>query len=132
MYFWLKKTTLFTLITVKTESSRGNLYFSATDNRKEWPLVRKKLKVFSTGDGHTRACAAELSHNLGETYEVTGFVQPGSGLELTTNTANEEIGKLTWGDIVVVCGDSTSEIMHQLQVLDPFQTLRKTGGTPTL
>ena len=51
-----------------------------------------------------RGCAAEISHNLGKTFEVTSFVKPGTGLEVITNTAKEEINKLTKEDVVIVCG----------------------------
>jgi hypothetical protein len=44
-----------------------------------------------------------MTENLGKTFEVTGFVKPGAGLEVVTNTA-KEISKLTKKDIIVVWG----------------------------
>jgi hypothetical protein len=56
-------------------------------------LVRKKHKVIITEDSHARGYMAEVTHNLGETSEVTGYVKPSTGLEVITNTANKEIDK---------------------------------------
>jgi len=66
--------------------------------------IRKKHKVYIIGDSHARGCAAEVTHNLGETFEVTGYVMPGTGLEVITKIANREIDKLTKEDVVVVWG----------------------------
>jgi hypothetical protein len=38
-------------------------------------------------------CAAEIRHNLGETLEITAFLN--TELEVITNMANEEVVKLT-------------------------------------
>lgn len=51
---------------------------------------------------------AELTLNLGENFEITGFVKPHTGLEVITNTANKETEKLTREDVVVVWGDSNN------------------------
>jgi hypothetical protein len=69
-------------------------------------LLRKKHKVIIVGDSHARGCAAELSRNLGETSEITGYVKPGTGLETITNTAREEIGNLTKEDVILMWGGS--------------------------
>jgi hypothetical protein len=45
-----------------------------------------------------------LTENFGKTFEVTGFVKPGAGLEVVTNSAKVEISKLTKKDIIVVWG----------------------------
>jgi hypothetical protein len=36
-------------------------------------------------------CAAEITHNLSTTFEVTGYVKPGKGLEEITNIARKEL-----------------------------------------
>jgi hypothetical protein len=35
--------------------------------------------VVVIGDSHARACAAELTENFGKSFEVIGFVKPGTG-----------------------------------------------------
>jgi hypothetical protein len=67
-------------------------------------LVRKNTKVIIIGGSHARGCAAEITHNLGETFKVTGGVKPGTRLKVITNTANKEIDKLTREGVVVVWG----------------------------
>jgi hypothetical protein len=78
------------------ESSEG------IEDRRRGDLVRKKHEVIIIGDSHVRRCATEITHNLGETFEVTGFVKPDTRLEVITNMANKEIDKLMREDVVVV------------------------------
>ena len=56
---------------------------------------RKKQKIFIIGDSHAKGCAAEIKYKFDETFEVTGYVQPGSKLEEITNMARKESDELT-------------------------------------
>jgi hypothetical protein len=61
-----------------------------------------KQKVIIIVDSHARGCSAEITHNLGTTFDVTGYVKPGTGLEEITNIARKETDELTkkvvvWG-----------------------------------
>ena len=68
----------------------------------------RKQKVIIIGDSHAKGCAAEITHNLGTTFEITGYVKPGTGLEEITNIASKEIDKLTKKDMVVVWGGANN------------------------
>lgn len=54
-------------------------------------LKKKDHKVILTGDSRARECAEKISNYLGNSYEVTGYVNPGTGLEVITNSAKKEI-----------------------------------------
>jgi hypothetical protein len=71
---------------------------------KEQVLVKKKHKVILIGASHAGRCAAELARNLGNSFEMTGYVKPSMGSEVITNTVTKEIGNFTRDDVVVVCG----------------------------
>jgi hypothetical protein len=45
-----------------------------------------------------------VKYNLDNTFEVQGVIKPGADLMTITNTANEEVKKLSTDDVVVVCG----------------------------
>jgi hypothetical protein len=62
---------------------------NAIDNRKERAL-KKKCLVIIIGYSHARWCVAELTLNLEENFEITGFVKTRPWLEVKTNMANEE------------------------------------------
>jgi hypothetical protein len=46
----------------------------------------KKPKVIVVGDRHSRDCAAELTENLGKTFEVIGSVTPGTSSKFILQT----------------------------------------------
>jgi hypothetical protein len=75
-----------------------------TEERKIKTMRRRKHEVLIIGDSHARGCAAEVSANLDEDFEVSGLVMPGSTLEAVTNTAKKEIAPLTRDDVIVVWG----------------------------
>jgi hypothetical protein len=62
---------------------------------------KKKSKVI-IGDNHVRGYAAEIVHNLGKTFNVSGTVMPGSRLETITQLAKEEIDKLNNDDVIII------------------------------
>jgi hypothetical protein len=64
----------------------------------------KKNKIIIIGDSHAKGCAAVVKHNLENFFEVQCFVEQGTTLETTTNTAKEDIEKLTKKDVVVLWG----------------------------
>ena len=47
----------------------------------------KAHKVILIGDSHARECAHKISNYLGNSYVVTGYVTPGTGLEVITHSA---------------------------------------------
>jgi hypothetical protein len=47
------------------------------------------------GDSHARECAEKISNYLGNSYEVTSYVNPSTGLEVITNSAKKEIDHMT-------------------------------------
>jgi hypothetical protein len=55
-------------------------------------------------DSHARGREAKLTENLGELFEVTGFVKPGTGSEVITTMETEGISKFTKKDVVVIWG----------------------------
>jgi hypothetical protein len=65
------------------------------------------------GDSHARGCAAKLRENLGELIEVSGFVNPGTGLEVITTIETERISKLTKKDVVIWGGSHDIAKMQQ-------------------
>jgi hypothetical protein len=76
------------------------------ETRQKGTLEKKQHKVVVVGDSHARGCAAKLTENLGEAFEVTGFVKPGTSLEVITTMESEGISKLTKKDAVVIWGGS--------------------------
>jgi hypothetical protein len=67
-------------------------------------LVKMKHEVSLIGDSHAKGCAEKLACHLGNSYEVTGYVKPSTGLEVITNSARKENDHLTKNDVVIVCG----------------------------
>jgi len=67
---------------------------------------RKKRKIIVVGDSFARGIAGELLHNLGRDFEVIGYVNTGSGMEVITNVAKQESTTLTKKDMVVIWGGS--------------------------
>jgi hypothetical protein len=65
-------------------------------------------KIIMIGDSHARDCAQKLSNYQDNSYEVIGYVSPGAGLEVITNSANKELDHLSQDDLVVVCGGSNN------------------------
>jgi len=65
-------------------------------------------KVTIIGDNLAKECAAEITHNLERTFEVTGYVKPRTGLEEITNIARKEIDELTKKDMVIVWGGANN------------------------
>jgi hypothetical protein len=51
------------------------------ENRKR-EVLEKKCKTVLIGDSYARGCVSELTHNLGNTFQVTGYVRLWNGLEL--------------------------------------------------
>jgi hypothetical protein len=61
---------------------------------------------------------------MGCGFEVQGIVKPGSNMEIIVNTANIDIRKLTYKDVVVVWGgtrnvekNETGKGLHQIKKL---------------
>jgi hypothetical protein len=79
------------------EQERINVRLMETSQKGN--LKKKHHKVVVVGDSHARGCATKLIDNLGEAFEVTGFVKPGTGLEVITTMESEGISKLTKKDV---------------------------------
>ena len=65
---------------------------------------KKQNKIIIIGDSHARGCAQELQHQLGQGFEVQGFVKPGATSQTVVNTSTKTMEKLTKKDVVVVWG----------------------------
>jgi len=68
----------------------------------------KGHKVILIGDSHARECAQKISNYLGNSYEVIGYVNPGTGLEVITQAARKELDHLTQKDVAIVCGGANN------------------------
>jgi hypothetical protein len=90
---------------------------------------RKKRKIVVVGDSFTRGMAGELLHNLGNAFEVIGYVNPGSGMKVITDMAKQEFTTLTKKDMVVVWGGANdiakNEANNGLTHISNFVKLRK-------
>jgi len=73
-------------------------------------------------------------------YEVTGYVNPSTGLDVITDSAKEETEQLTQNDIVIVCGGteniSKNESNKGLRLVTHFRAKKKKhkcdhNGCPT-
>jgi len=73
-----------------------------TAAKKRKSSQRKKRKIVVVGDSFARGIAGELLHNLGRAFEVIGYVNSGSGMEVITNVAKQESTTLTKKDMVVI------------------------------
>jgi len=60
------------------------------------------------GDSHARECAQKISNHLGNSYAVTGYVTPGTGLEVITRSAKKKLDRLSQKDVVIVCGGANN------------------------
>ena len=87
---------------LEVKKTRGIANTNARIQKKE------KHKAILIGDSHARGCAEKLSSYLGNTYEVTGYVSPNTGLDVITNSAKEEIEQLTQKDVVIVLGGTNN------------------------
>jgi hypothetical protein len=89
---------------LEQSNDQGQVNMRWIENKQKSVLETKDHKIIAVRDSHARGRAVELTENLGKTFEVIGFVKPVAGLEVVTNTAKEEISKLTKKDIIVVWG----------------------------
>jgi len=89
----------------------------------------KGHKVILIGDSHARECAQKISNYLGNSYEVTGYINPGTGLEVITHSARKELDHLTQKDVVIVCGGanniSKNESVKGLKCVTQFTQHRR-------
>lgn len=53
----------------------------------------------------------QVNLKLNNQYEVTGYVKPGVGAELLTDTVKSEISKLTTADMIIFWGE-VNDISH--------------------
>jgi hypothetical protein len=80
------------------------------------PVNQKKLKpskethnIILIGDSHARGCTGKLQENLRDQFEVLGYVKPGAGVSVLTETALKEVSSLTKKDFLIFWG-STNDI----------------------
>jgi hypothetical protein len=66
--------------------------------------LRKGSKVIMGGGTHFRGCAENIKTYLQSTYEIYSIVKPGATIDNLTNSATEDIRKLTFEDTVIFCG----------------------------
>jgi hypothetical protein len=91
-------------------------------------LKKKDHKVILIGESHARECAEKISNFLGNSYEVTGYFNPSTGLEVITNSAKKEIDHMTQ-DVMIVCGSvnnvSKNELIKGLEYITQFVQNRR-------
>ena len=61
-------------------------------------------KLLILGDSHARGCASEVKQQLDNDYEVSGFINPGSGMEDIKGSTKMKVTQLTREDVVVLWG----------------------------
>jgi hypothetical protein len=74
-----------------------------TKTRMEQPPKSNKVPII--GDSHARGCAGNLLREHSKTFEVTGNVRPGAGLQNITQAVKNEI-RLNRKDCVIIWGGS--------------------------
>jgi hypothetical protein len=52
-------------------------------------LEKKDHEVILIGDSHARECAEKITNYLGNSYEVTGYVNFSTGFDVITNSAKK-------------------------------------------
>jgi hypothetical protein len=89
--------------------------------------VREKIKIKNVivGDSHSEGCAAEVTHNIGKTFEVTGYVRPEMGLEVSISIARKNSDGLRKEDMVVVWGRANNSAKNESRVLYTFKNFVK-------
>ena len=70
--------------------------------------LKKDRKLILIGDSHARECAEKISNYLANSYEVTGYVNPSTGLEVITKSAKKKNDHMMQKDVVIVCGGATN------------------------
>ena len=73
-------------------------------NHKESNVKSKVHKLLILGDSHARGCASEVKQQLDNDYEVSGFINPGSGMEDIKGSTKMKVTQLTREDVVVLWG----------------------------
>jgi hypothetical protein len=68
------------------------------------PSQRKVHKIMIIGDSHARGCSERVKNLLSNKFEVNGLVKPGTGTDVLTNSAKNEVRKLTKRDVIVFWG----------------------------
>jgi hypothetical protein len=77
---------------------------------------KKQHKIMVLGDSHARGCATEVNHLLKNSFEVPGFVNPGSRMKYMKNTSKVKLQQLTKNDVVVLCGGSNDIVKNNSTV----------------
>ena len=72
--------------------------------------MEKKHKIMINGDSHARGCAAEIKLNVDEVFEVQGFVNPGTGVNTFTTSAEIGIQHLLKKKDVVVVWEGSKDV----------------------
>jgi hypothetical protein len=71
-------------------------------------LKKKDHKVILLGDSHAWECAEKILNYLGNSYEVTCYVNTSTGLEVITKSAKKKIDHMTQKDAVLLCGGANN------------------------
>jgi hypothetical protein len=97
--------------------------------KKRKRLQREKRTIVVVGDSYTRGMAGEISHNLGSSFEVIGYVKPGAGMKVITDMPNQECTTLTKEDMVVIWGGANDIAKNETNIglthITNFVKLRK-------
>jgi hypothetical protein len=65
--------------------------------------ANKKYKIICIGDSHTRGFTKILKNLVGDNFELYSVVKPGSNSNQLLVTATQEVKKLNYDDILVIC-----------------------------
>jgi hypothetical protein len=68
------------------------------------PSQRKEHKIMIIGDSHVRGCSVRVKNLLSNKFEVNGPVKPGTGTDVLTNSAKNDVRKLTKRDVILFWG----------------------------
>ena len=71
-------------------------------NHKKNSVKTKVHKVLILGESYARGCASEVKQQLNKEYEVSGFINLGSGMKDIKESAKMKMAQLTRDDTVVL------------------------------
>ena len=66
-------------------------------------MTQTKRKVIITGDSHAIGFAERLREQLGNSFNITGFVKPNADLDNIMNSAKAEKENMMENDVVILC-----------------------------
>jgi len=65
------------------------------------------------GDSHARGLSSKVKNNLGEKYNVCGFVKPGVKVATQISSMTSDTSLLTKNDLIIFCEQKQLQGMHE-------------------